>query len=97
MSNVRSRVNKLEAKVRGKSGKHFLHLSLEPEQSKQEAIEQAMNERGITLSDVGYVIFPNLESIDFGGYEDMSSLIGFAEFSEMLRNLPPTLGPPSER
>ena len=74
-------------------------------ESKQEAIDRHLQERGITLNDVGYMSLWGsdfCEDIDFKNYSRKEDLIGYHEATKELREWlesinGKSLGPPSER
>jgi hypothetical protein len=51
--NLKHRVNKLEAALGGKSTKHYLWVRAMYGERKQDAIDRYLQERGITIDDVG--------------------------------------------
>ncbi len=101
---IKTRVAKLEKESGGQSGKHYIWEAAKKSETKEEAIDRILQERGLTMGEVGYmwIMGPDFsETIDNGGYREFEDLIGWAEAleagREMIANLPSTVGPPSER
>jgi hypothetical protein len=102
---IKRRIIKLELMLGGKSTKHYLWVRAVYGESKQAAIDRYLQERGITLGDVGYMWLWGddfCESVDYKNYSRKEDLIGYFDAMKELRewlaaHSGKTLGPPSLR
>jgi hypothetical protein len=102
---IKATLTRLEAKLGGQSTKHYLWVRGVYGESKHEAIDRHLQERGITLNDVGCIWLWGddfCETIDYKNYSRQEDLIGFHEarrdFQDWLDSINgKSLGPPSER
>ncbi|RLJ21775.1 hypothetical protein DJ030_03355 [bacterium endosymbiont of Escarpia laminata] len=101
---IKSRLSQLEKATGEISDKHYLMIIGNPGESKDELVAKAIKEEGLTKEQVGKIaIFGHgfYEEVDFGGYGKVEELQGWNEIQRMwadiIDNLPPTVGPPSER
>jgi hypothetical protein len=102
---IKHRINKLESMLGGKSTKHYLWVRAMYGETKEAAIESHLQERGITMDDVGCLWLWGddfCESTDFRNYSRKEDLIGYHHAMKALREWldainGQSLGPPSER
>jgi hypothetical protein len=102
---IKHRINKLESMLGGKSTKHYLWVRGMHGERKQDAIDRYLQERGITLDDVGCLWLWGddfCETIDYKNYARKEDLIGYIDAMQELRAWldainGESLGPPSER
>ncbi|HEX2243371.1 MAG TPA: hypothetical protein VHK27_08990 [Gammaproteobacteria bacterium] len=102
---IKRRISKLESILGGKSTKHYLWVRATYGESKEAAIDRHLQERGITLDDVGYMWLWGddfCESVDYKNYVQKEDLIGYHEAMKELREWldainGQTLGPPNLR
>lgn len=88
---LRQRLDKLEGKIGGASGLHFLPVEVGANESKDEALERSMAERGITRDQLGRALYigggHGMTVEDFQPYERTTDLVGNRAFVDELRGL----------
>jgi len=80
---TKRRIEKLEQATVGSSRLYFLGVHVPENQSKQVALERALADAGLSLEQVGLLMFvgPRLhEYVDCGGYAHADDLLGYREF-----------------
>ena len=98
---IKASLTRLESKLGVQSSKHYLWIRGRCGESKQEAIDRHLQERGITLDDVG-CMWSFKETIDYQNYSRKEDLIGYFDATKELREWlelinGKSLGPPSLR
>jgi hypothetical protein len=85
---MKCRITKLESMLGGKSTKRYLWLRAVYGETKQAAIDRYLQERAITLDDVGYMWLRGddfCESVDYKNYVRKEDLISYHEAMKEVR------------
>lgn len=104
MSGIKTRVEKMESVLGGKSDLHYVLVFGIKDESMQKSIDRALEQRCITMEQVGFISYMgpgSWQDIDKHNYRSRDDLIGYREararWKQILANIPPSIGPPSER
>jgi hypothetical protein len=86
--NLKARIARLEKHLVPPSNKHLLNVFVSDGETEDEALDRDIAARGITLDDVGHVVFwPRGTERDYGNHNGVDTLIGHTWLADLLREI----------